>query len=169
MFSRSDLNLMAISALLLLVVVLTVALLRTRRRNLRLKQADRHMQALMDAIPELTWVKDTQSRFLFVNAQFGKTFGRQPKSLVGLTDHDLSTPDAAAAYIADDRRVLESGESLQREETITGEGGREAWAETLKVPLFDRKGKVIGNFSSLTKPDSPDLIEAVEQALASKP
>jgi len=33
----------------------------------------------------------------------------------------------------------------------------------------DRQGKVIANFSSLTKPDSPDLVKAVEDALASKP
>ena len=35
--------------------------------------------------------------------------------------------------------------------------------------VVDRQGKVIADFSSLTKPDSPELIEAVEQALASKP
>ncbi|SDU86076.1 glutathione peroxidase [Pseudomonas mucidolens] len=35
--------------------------------------------------------------------------------------------------------------------------------------VVDRQGKVIANFSSLTKPDDPDLIKAVEQALASKP
>ena len=35
--------------------------------------------------------------------------------------------------------------------------------------VVDRKGKVIANFSSLTKPDNPEFIEAVEKALASKP
>ena len=35
--------------------------------------------------------------------------------------------------------------------------------------VVDRQGKVIANFSSLTKPDSPDLLKAVEEALASKP
>lgn len=139
-----DFDSWVVPALLLVLAGLLLLLLWAWRENRHLLQTGEHMQALMDSIPDLTWVKDTQSRFLFVNAQFGKTFGRQPKSLVGLTDHDLSTPDAAAGYIADDRRVLESGESLLREETITGEGGREAWAETLKVPLFDRKGKVIG-------------------------
>lgn len=139
-----DFDYWVVPALLLVLAGLLLLLLRAWRENRHLLQIGEHMQALMDSIPDLTWVKDTQSRFLFVNAQFGKTFGRQPKSLVGMTDHELSAPDAAAAYIADDRRVLESGESLLREETITGEGGREAWAETLKVPLFDRKGKVIG-------------------------
>jgi len=35
--------------------------------------------------------------------------------------------------------------------------------------VVDRQGKVIANFSSLTKPDSPDMIKAVEEAIASKP
>jgi glutathione peroxidase len=35
--------------------------------------------------------------------------------------------------------------------------------------VIDRQGKVIANFSSLTKPDNPEFIEAVEQAIASKP
>ncbi len=139
-----DMNSWVVPALLLILAVLLLVLVRAWRQNRHLLQIGEHMQALMDSIPDLTWVKDTQSRFMFVNAQFGKTFGRQPKSLVGLTDYNLSSPDAAAAYIADDQLVLQSGEPLQREETITAEDGREAWAETLKVPLFDRKGKVIG-------------------------
>ncbi|MHC8298756.1 glutathione peroxidase [Pseudomonas sp. ZS1P83] len=35
--------------------------------------------------------------------------------------------------------------------------------------VVDRKGKVIANFSSLTTPDDPDFIAAVEKALASQP
>ena len=34
--------------------------------------------------------------------------------------------------------------------------------------VVDRQGNVIANFSSLTKPDNPEFIEAVEKALASK-
>lgn len=35
--------------------------------------------------------------------------------------------------------------------------------------VVDRKGNVIANFSSLTKPDNPEFIAAVEKALASQP
>jgi glutathione peroxidase len=35
--------------------------------------------------------------------------------------------------------------------------------------VVDRKGRVIANFSSLTKPDDPEFIAAVEKALASQP
>ncbi|WP_426140767.1 glutathione peroxidase [Pseudomonas sp. DWP3-1-2] len=35
--------------------------------------------------------------------------------------------------------------------------------------VVDRQGKVIAHFSSLTKPDDPELIAAVEKAIASRP
>jgi glutathione peroxidase len=35
--------------------------------------------------------------------------------------------------------------------------------------VVDRQGKVIANFSSLTKPDDPELTAAIEKAIASKP
>ena len=35
--------------------------------------------------------------------------------------------------------------------------------------VVDRQGNVIAKFSSLTKPDSPDLLEAIDRAIASKP
>jgi len=35
--------------------------------------------------------------------------------------------------------------------------------------VVDRQGNVVASFSSITKPDDPDLIAAVEKAIASKP
>lgn len=35
--------------------------------------------------------------------------------------------------------------------------------------VIDRRGKVVARFSSLTKPDAPELRQAIEQAIASPP
>jgi glutathione peroxidase len=35
--------------------------------------------------------------------------------------------------------------------------------------VVDRQGKVVAHFSSRTRPDDPDLLKAVEQALATRP
>lgn len=35
--------------------------------------------------------------------------------------------------------------------------------------VVDRKGRVIASFSSLTKPDDPELVAAIEKAIVSKP
>ena len=49
-------------------------------------------------------------------------------------------------------------------------------AEQSKAPrwnffkyVVDRQGKVVASFSSLTKPDDPELVAAVEKAIASQP
>ncbi len=122
-----------------------LVLLWSWRRMSHLEQDVRHMRALLDSIPDLTWVKDTQSRFLFVNAQFGKVFHQDPAALIGLTDYDLSTEEQAKGYIADDKQVMASQALLRREEIITSASGEDAWAETIRVPVFDGRGKVVGS------------------------
>jgi len=129
---------------LLILISLVVLLLIVWRHNRRLEQGQRHMQALMDSIPDLAWVKDTQGRFQFVNAHFGKAFGQQPQGLIGQTDYDLSSAAQAESYVQDDQWVMQSGALLRREETITGEGGKISWAETIKVPVRDTQGRVVG-------------------------
>lgn len=110
----------------------------------QLKVRRSHFQALVDSIPDLTWVKDLDSRFLMVNRQFGKAFGRNIEDLIGKTDFDLSDPEQAKKYQEDDQLVINTGQAMHREERITGEGGKESWAETVKVPILDSDGEVVG-------------------------
>lgn len=127
-----------------IIIMLLVLLAWLWRRVRHVEQTSRYMQTLMDSLPDLLWVKDEQSRFLFVNARFNKIFGRAPKSLIGLTDYDLTDAVQAEAYVQDDRQVLRSGESLQREELICGEQGNKVWAETIKMPVFDERDRLVG-------------------------
>ena len=46
--------------------------------------------------------------------------------------------------------------------------GRLGGSEMARIEV-DRQGKVVASFSSLTKPDDPELIAAVEKAIASQP
>ena len=68
---------------------------------------DQYQRALLDNFPFMVWLKDTESRFLAVNARFAETFGRATtESLLGQTDLDIAPPELAEAYRADDRAVL---------------------------------------------------------------
>lgn len=138
-----------IAALMGLWALLATGLLlyqRFRSRRERVHQG--HLQALIDSIPDLTWIKDRDSRFLLVNKQFARAFRVSPDALIGKTDLDISPREQALSYLADDRKVLESGQPLVVEEAITGEDGAEAWAETTKVPVRSRRGEVIGTAGS---------------------
>lgn len=136
--------LIVIAGQTVLIAALLAAWLFCRRRYRLSRVRHGHLQALIDSIPDLTWIKDRQSRFLMVNRQFTLAFNKPIEQVLGKTDHDLTPGETAERYMADDRRVMDTRQPLRVEEPITGTGGVEAWAETVKVPVFDENGEVIG-------------------------
>ncbi|WP_374538405.1 putative bifunctional diguanylate cyclase/phosphodiesterase [Chitinimonas taiwanensis] len=110
-----------------------------RQRSLLAQQL-----ALMDSIDDLAWLKDTESRFVLVNRKFASVFNCTPDSLIGKTDRDLSPPEMAEHFLAEDREVMQSGQPKRVVEKIHREEGGFGWAETIKVPVFDETGSLIG-------------------------
>ena len=114
-----------------------------RRSAHALREREQYQCALLDNFPFLVWLKDDQSRFLAVNRPFAARFGwPTPASLVGKTDFDIASEDLAKAYRADDRAILDRGESRIVEEWIEDRGERR-WSETFKSPVT-LDGCVIG-------------------------
>jgi len=108
-----------------------------------LRQREQYLRALLDNFPFLVWLKDSESCFLAVNEPFARAFGwPSAQSLIGRNDLDITKPDLAEAYRADDRAVLASGVSKQVENLIEMDGQRR-WFETYKSPVTI-DGRVIG-------------------------
>ncbi|CAL95364.1 PAS domain-containing protein [Azoarcus olearius] len=115
---------------------------REAEDGLRLKA--RYQRALLDNFPFLVWLKDTESRFLAVNAAFTQAFDiASPDDLINGTDFDIVPPALAESYRAGDRKVLRDGHQLSIEEEIPYHGGRR-WFETYKAPVFDDDGRIVG-------------------------
>jgi|GEM_PF-6429495 len=102
------------------------------------------LQALLDCIDDLAWFKDRDSRFVRVNHKFAEIFGRKPDDLVGATDFDLSPAPAATRYRADDQRVINEGRALRLLEEVQHAPDEAGFSETLKLPLRDPQGEIIG-------------------------
>lgn len=115
-----------------------------RKAHRELIEIQKRQQALMDSIPDLAWVKDTDSRFIAVNAKFKPVFGVEPDELIGKTDFDLSPSRDAEHYQEDDREVMRSGNPLRTEERIAKENNTWGWAETIKVPVYDADNNIVG-------------------------
>ncbi|MBI2277651.1 MAG: PAS domain S-box protein [Dechloromonas sp.] len=120
-----------------------VDLSELKRMDEALRQRAQYQRALLDNFPFMVWLKDEQSRFLAVNQAFADVFGStSPESLIGRSDLDISPPELAAAYRADDRAVMAGGHSQQVEELITT-GGDQRWFETYKSPVVV-DGRMVG-------------------------
>lgn len=125
------------------------------------------LELLMDNIPDSIYFKDTASQFVMINRAQAKRFGlADPHLAAGRSDADFFTSDYAKQALADEQRVMQTGQPLVGvEEKETWPDGRETWASTTKMPLRDRVGRVFGTFGI-----SRDITEhrRTEQVLAER-
>ncbi len=101
-------------------------------------------RAILNNIPDLAWLKDKEGRFISVNEPFGKACAVRPEDLVGKTDFDIWPDDLAEAYRADDREVMASGRTKRVEEPLVDSADNMTWIETIKKPIYNTKGEIIG-------------------------
>lgn len=104
------------------------------------------MRALVDALPDNIFAKDTQSRFLVANQAVAKGMGSTPEGLLGKTDFEFYSDEMAQGFFEDEQQVFRTGEPLLRhEESYLDYGlGKIRWLLTSKLPLFGSDGKIVG-------------------------
>ena len=110
----------------------------------KFKNRSQELEAIIDAIPELVFYKDTENNFIYVN-KFGADAYKLKKSEInGKNLFDLHTKEQAQAYWDDDLAVINSGKpKLNIEERWETEKGK-VWVNTSKIPYFDEEGVIKG-------------------------
>ncbi|MGA3283828.1 MAG: PAS domain-containing protein [Verrucomicrobiota bacterium] len=119
---------------------------RLTQENARLAQEQDLLRTLIDGLPDNIFIKDRQSRFLISNLAHVRTLGAtHPDEVIGKTDLDIFPAELANQYYGDEQALMESGQPLNREETVVNpRTGEKRWLQTTKVPLRDKEGKVVG-------------------------
>jgi PAS domain S-box-containing protein len=104
------------------------------------------LSTMMDNLTDLVYFKDRESRFTAVNRLFLCRAGFKDQSeIIGKSDHDLYSADHASAALADEQKIIATGEPIVGiEEKETWPDGHETWVSTSKVPVRDASGHVIG-------------------------
>ena len=99
---------------------------------------------MVRTIPDMAWLKDVNSKYIAVNAKFATVAGLQVEDIVGKTDAEIWAEAFAQKYREDDLIVIESQKLRRIEEKQMDHTGRMYWVETIKTPIFNGKGEVIG-------------------------
>ena len=104
------------------------------------------LRAVMGSVPDLIYVKDLQSRFLFANQGTADVMGAgSGKELRGKSDFDYYPTEMAAGFYQDEQKVIQTGVPLvSQDEHIRENDGRIRWLLTTKVPFRDSEGKTTG-------------------------
>ena len=70
-------------------------------------------------------VKDENGIYLFINQPFTDKFGLTENDILGKTDYDLLSKEEADLYRKEDLLILETGESIERENELFGDGKKQ--------------------------------------------
>jgi PAS domain S-box-containing protein len=104
-----------------------------------------HLHALVQTIPDLIWLKDKNGVYLSCNQQFERFYGAKETDIIGKTDYNFVDRKLADFFVAHDRKAMAAEMSTSNEEWITyADNGNRVLLETIKTPMFDDKGELIG-------------------------
>ena len=103
------------------------------------------LRTLIETIPDLVWLKDPYGVFLACNRRFERLYGAMEKDIVGKTDYDFVRKDQADYFRKNDMVAITSGKPTVNEEAVTYiNDGHEELLETIKTPMYDSQGNLIG-------------------------
>jgi PAS domain S-box-containing protein len=124
-----------------------------REAGRELRRSRSLLQTMSDRTPAVTYIKDLEGRYLFVNQSFLDLFHITREAILGHTDIDLFGPDIAERFRSMDRRVVQRNAALTEEEVVPLDSGDHTYL-SVKSPLWDETGKpyaVIGVSTDITE------------------
>jgi len=110
-----------------------------------LRKSENQLHTLVQTIPDLIWLKDINGVYLSCNTMFERFFGAKETDIVGKTDYDYIDRELADFFLENDRKAMAAGKPTSNEEWITFEDdGHRAFLDTIKTPMYDSRGELIG-------------------------
>jgi PAS domain S-box-containing protein len=123
----------------------------TRVAELELKASQDLLKHVINNIPQLVFWKDISSKYQGCNDNFAYVLmDGKPEEIIGKSDSDILAGPEAEKYEKVDEMILNNPgyryDEVEHSETPDGE---DAWIRTIKVPLLDDYGSVIGVLGSI--------------------
>ncbi|MEC5385534.1 EAL domain-containing protein [Uliginosibacterium sp. H3] len=138
----------ALAALLVgsVLVLWGVTLRRqVKQRTFQLDRERSRLRTLVETIPDMVWLKDPQGVFLECNPVFERFLGVPEREIIGKTDYDFVDQELADFFRENDRKAALADRPSVNEEWLTFAGDKyRGLFETIKTPLRDAEGKLIG-------------------------
>jgi PAS domain S-box-containing protein len=110
-----------------------------------LRNSEGRLRTLVQTIPDLIWLKDKEGVYLSCNTMFERFFGAREADIVGKTDYGFVDRKLADSFREHDRKAMAAGKPTRNEEWITfADDGHHAFLETIKTPMHDAQGTLVG-------------------------
>jgi len=106
------------------------------------KNKQRQLETIIDNLPTVFFIKDTQGRHQLVNRRFEEITGISKAQAIGRTDKQIFTPELGEQIMQMDQTILAKKEIVTFEEQHPHVDGTLHTYLTTKVPMADAQGKV---------------------------
>lgn len=114
-------------------------------KKIEIHNSELRLRALIQALPDLVWLKDTSGTYLTCNSRFEQFFGAPEESIIGKTDYDFVSRELADMFRQNDQMAMTVDRPVRNEEWVTFvSDGHSELLETTKTPVRDDDGRVIG-------------------------
>ena len=116
-----------------------------RQSELALRKSESHFRTLVRTIPDLIWLKDANGVYLSCNQKFELYYGAKETDIIGKTDYDFNDRELADFFRENDRKAMEAGKPTSNEEWVSyADDGHRAFLDTIKTPIYDSDGTLLG-------------------------
>lgn len=102
------------------------------------------LEGLIQAIPDIAYIKDADRRNLIVNRAFEAAFGLTRADVMGKRDEEILPAGLASACKSSDEAAMSGGEAIRFEEEAADLDGRPLFYDTTKAPILSADGRIIG-------------------------
>ncbi|MDO9256844.1 MAG: cache domain-containing protein [Bacteroidales bacterium] len=102
------------------------------------------LRYMIDAIPDLIFFKDVESKFLGCNKAFEKYINKKSDEIIGFSEFDLFHKTDASGYLKSDQQIIETLVPERTTNWIEYTNGHRFLFYTLKTPYFDSDNNLLG-------------------------
>ena len=124
-----------------LILAVAEDITERKRTEEALRDSETRIHAFCDNTPNLVFLKDPAGRYLYVNKEFERALRVSPHEIGGKRDDEVFAAEQAAAFQANDRKVLEARAPMEFEEVALQEDGPHT-SIVQKFPLFNAEGEI---------------------------
>ncbi|MEN8210946.1 MAG: PAS domain S-box protein [Thermodesulfobacteriota bacterium] len=127
--------------------LLSIASDITERKRVQeaLQESEAHLRTLIETIPDLVWLKDPDGVYISCNPKFERFFGAKETVIKGKTDYDFVDKKLADFFREHDKAAMAAAISVVNEEEVTyADDGHKELLETIKTPMYNAQGKLVG-------------------------